>query len=122
MTWTPAGGRRELGESDLPPILRIRCELLLLRMRIEHLANSLSDASLAQSTPTGHTVVRLWGLLSTVPPEGRPAAESRVRQVQQVYGLSSDYLHSRRAAVVPSSTELATWTASVNALEELLKT
>lgn len=119
MTWTPTTGERELAASDTPPVLRTRCALLLLRIRIERLANSLPAGSFVSSF--GRADVRLWAVVSHVPPEDRPEAEARVRQAQRIYDLTSAYLHSRRAAIVPSRSELAAWTASISALEDLAR-
>jgi len=51
--------------------------------------------------------------------EKRNEVRDRVHQVQRVYGLSSDYLHSRCSGLVPPPIELATWPAGVRAFEEL---
>lgn len=118
MTWTPTAGEREVATSALPPILRARCELLLLRMRIEEIAKSLPVDSFASTF--GRLDVRLWAVVNQVPPEKRSTAEARVRQVRRIYKMTSAYLHSRRASIVPPRTELSAWTASVAALEHLV--
>jgi hypothetical protein len=120
MSWSPSDAWNELAESDLPSVLRTRCHVLLLRMRIERLAEALPGTALVPTAGHGRPMLRLWGLMALAAERDRPATRDQVRQVQRVYNLSSDYLHSRRAAVVPSPTELATWLAGVEALEALV--
>ncbi|WP_439664095.1 hypothetical protein ACSHWB_23195 [Lentzea sp. HUAS TT2] len=86
-------------------------------MRIEQVTHSL-PAGMFIST-YGRIDVRLWALVSKVRPEDRAEATARVRQAQRIYDLTSGYLHSRRAAIVPSHSELAAWKASIAALEVL---
>lgn len=120
MTWTPRDAWQEVARADLPPVLRIRCELLLLRMRIERLSRALPATSVVDPSGHGRTALRLWALVPLVEQEKRDEVRDRVQQVQRVYGLSSEYLHSRRSGLVPPPVELATWLAGVKALEELI--
>lgn len=119
MSWTPSHAWAELADSDLPPVLRTRCLVLTLRMRIERIVDMLPSTTLV-GAPGGRTALRLWALVALAAPEDRWQVRDRVRQVSRVYGLTSDYLHSRRAAAVPPRTELAAWLSSVDALEELV--
>ncbi|MET9231327.1 hypothetical protein [Lentzea sp. NPDC003310] len=120
MTWTPAIGEDEMASSGSPPVLRARSALLLLRIRIELLAQSLPSTTFVSTF--GRVDVRLWALVTHVRAEDRDEAAALVRQVQRIYGLTSAYLHSRRAAIVPSYSELSAWTKSVTALESLVGT
>ncbi|MEV0699581.1 hypothetical protein AB0I53_16910 [Saccharopolyspora sp. NPDC050389] len=121
MNWMPTNGWREVAEESLSPFLRSRCELLLLRMRIERLAKALPGTALVNDSGRGRTNLRLWGLVASATPENRQAVRDRVRQAQWIYRLSSEYLHGRRAALVPPPAELSSWLTSVDALEDLLR-
>ncbi len=120
--WTPQQGRDEFSEiRDLDRILLMKCELVLLRMRLEALAKTADSSFFATRTSRGSISLRLWVLMLTVPERRRPEARRLVRYVQEVYHLTSAYLHGRRAAVVPPPAELAAWTAGVDALELLVR-
>ncbi|MBB4676464.1 hypothetical protein [Crossiella cryophila] len=106
--------------AELPAVLRARCQILLLRMRIENLIKSAPSELLVTGPGTNKVRLRLWGLLSSIPQQDRPRADRLIRQVHRVYGLSSDYLHSRQSSIVPSPAELAAWLACVEALELLV--
>ncbi|WP_410603321.1 hypothetical protein [Amycolatopsis sp. lyj-90] len=99
----------------------MKCELVLLRMRLEALAKTADSSFFATRTSRGSISLRLWVLMLTVPERRRPEARRLVRYVQEVYHLTSAYLHGRRAAVVPPPAELAAWTAGVDALELLVR-
>ena len=115
MSWNSTIGRSEVAASSLGPVLRIRCELLILRMRIEELARRLPVDLLGEAPGRGQIQLRLWGLVALGGDE--PAMRRQVLRVQRVYRLSSEYLHSRRAGLVPPPTELRGWEEDVTALE-----
>lgn len=120
VSWTAEGAWQELDSADLPPVLRVRSELLLLRMRIEQFAQALPPESLVDGV-RGQIELRLWGLVSVVEPSDRAAARQYIQQVQRAYRQSSEYLHCRRSALIPSTTELAQWVASVDALAQAIQ-
>ncbi|UUV29649.1 hypothetical protein NQK81_33500 [Amycolatopsis roodepoortensis] len=120
--WTPQQGRDEFSETQgFERILSMKCELVLLRMRLEALAKTADSAYFADRSSRGSILLRLWVLMLTVPERRRPEARRLVRYVQEIYHLTSEYLHGRRAAVVPPPAELAAWTAGVDALERLVR-
>lgn len=115
MSWLPDDAHREVDQSHLSPVLRSRCEVLLLRMRLERLAKRLpADRSLA---PRGQIDLRLWGLVTLGTADEVASLRRLVQQVQLIYRTSSEYLHSRRSGLVPPASEVEAWRDSITALE-----
>ncbi|MFF1607504.1 hypothetical protein ACFVYA_06945 [Amycolatopsis sp. NPDC058278] len=115
MTWLPGEAHRQVDQSQMDPVLRSRCEVLLLRMRIELVAKRLpADRSLSSR---GRIDLRLWGLVTLGTADELVVLRQLVQRVQLVYRSSSQYLHSRRSGLVPPSSEIDAWRDDIAALE-----
>lgn len=115
MTWLPDDAHREVYQSHLAPVLRSRCDVLLLRTRLERLAKRLpADRSLSSR---GRIDLRLWGLVTLGTADELALLRQLVQRVQLIYRTSSEYLHSRRSGLVPPASELDTWHDDIAALE-----
>jgi hypothetical protein len=90
-------------------------------MRIEQLARQLPVHLAAGTSRRGRIVLRLWGLVAAGSIAEAPMLRRRVLRVQRVYGLSSEYLHSRCAGLVPPPTELQSWQEDVAELESAVR-
>ncbi|MER6758830.1 MULTISPECIES: hypothetical protein [Amycolatopsis] len=86
-------------------------------MRIEQLARQLPDAVFATPSRQGKIALRLWSIVALADTPEVPILRNQVLRVQRVYSLTSEYLHSRRAGLVPPPMELMTWQEDVAALE-----
>ncbi|MDX3191376.1 hypothetical protein PV458_23455 [Streptomyces sp. MN03-5084-2B] len=115
MNWSPGDAHQEVDQSHLTPILRSRCEVLLLRMRLEQLAKRLPvDRSLVSR---GRIDLRLWGLVTLGSADEVALLRRLVQRVQLIYRTSSEYLHGRRSGLVPPASEIDAWRDDIAALE-----
>ncbi|WP_275291681.1 hypothetical protein [Amycolatopsis sp. La24] len=86
-------------------------------MRIEQLVRQLPDQVFGTSSRQGKIALRLWGIVALAETDEMPILRKHVLRAQRVYSLTSEYLHSRRAGLVPPPTELMIWQEDIASLE-----